>query len=323
VLGPEAPLIALGGALGLWFARVFRLTGRLAPLAGAAGLFASISALFGNPLLAAFLILEVVGFAGAAAPLVAVVLPGMLSAALGYLVFTGVGDWTGITTTTFQPLDLPAYDTAQLGELVGAAVVGVVLALIVHAVRVLAQRVYPLVHSRPAWGAPAAGLVVGGCAVLFGLLTGESPGLLLFSGETDTGTVVEQAATWGTTTLLLLVLLKGIAYAVSLGSLFRGGPVFPAIFLGVVVGSLLATLVPGSETAAVVGGMAAAISAMLRLPLSAALLAVFLGGSTAIAATSVALIASVVAFLVTMAIDRRSDRHPGSDPAPEAAAASA
>lgn len=321
VLGPEAPLVALGGALGLWFARLFRLTGKLAPLAGAAGLFASISALFGNPLLAAFLILEVVGFAGVSAPLAAVVLPGMLAAALGYLVFTGVGDWTGITTTTFEPMDLPAYDTAQLGELVGAAVLGVVLALLVHAIRVLARRVYPLVHGRPAWGAPAAGLVVGACAVLFGLLTGESPGLLLFSGETDTGTVVEQAATWGTATLLLLVLLKAIAYAVSLGSLFRGGPVFPALFLGVVVGSLLGTFVPDSQTAAVVGGMAAATSAMLRLPLSAVLLAVFLGGSTAIAATSVALIASVVAFLVTMALDRRADDRSGTDPAAEAAAA--
>jgi len=322
VLGPEAPLIAVGSALGLWFARVFRLTGRLAPLASAAGLFASISALFGNPLLAAFLILEVVGFAGVGAPLAAVVLPGMLSAALGYLVFTGVGDWSGITTTTFEPLDLPAYDTARVGELLGAVVVGVVLALVVHAVRVLARRVYPLVHSRPAWGAPAAGLVVGACAVLFGLLTGESPGLLLFSGETDTGTVVEQAATWGTATLLLLVLLKSIAYAVSLGSLFRGGPVFPALFLGVVAGSLLATLAPGSQTAAIVGGMAAATSAMLRLPLSAALLAVFLGGSTAIAATSVALIASVVAFLVTMAVDRREAAGQAADAAPQAAAPS-
>jgi H+/Cl- antiporter ClcA len=256
------------------------------------------------------------------APLAAVVLPGMLSAALGYLVFTGVGDWSGITTTTFEPLDLPAYDTARVGELLGAVVVGVVLALVVHAVRVLARRVYPLVHSRPAWGAPAAGLVVGACAVLFGLLTGESPGLLLFSGETDTGTVVEQAATWGTATLLLLVLLKSIAYAVSLGSLFRGGPVFPALFLGVVAGSLLATLAPGSQTAAIVGGMAAATSAMLRLPLSAALLAVFLGGTTAIAATSVALIASVVAFLVTMAVDRREAAGQAADAAPQAAAPS-
>jgi H+/Cl- antiporter ClcA len=318
VLGPEAPLVALGGALGLWFARLFRLTGQLAPLAGAAGLFASIAALFGNPLLAAFLVLEVVGFAGVGVPLAAVVLPGMLSAALGYLVFTGVGDWAGITTTAFETLDLPEVSTVQVGQLVGAIVVGVVLAVLVHVIRRTAHRVFPLVHRRPLWGAPAAGLAVGASAVLFSLFTGESPGLVLFSGETDTVTVVESAATWGTGTLLLLVAAKAIAYAVSLGSLFRGGPVFPALFLGVVVGALLASLAPGSETQAVVAGMAAATSAVLRLPLSSVLLAVFLGGSTAIGATSVALIASVVAFVVSTALDPRSsnDAAPPADTAP-------
>jgi H+/Cl- antiporter ClcA len=195
----------------------------------------------------------------------------------------------------------------QVAELLGAVLVGVVLALLVHGIRRAAHQVFPLVHRRPLWGAPAAGLAVGASAVLFGLLTDQSPGLVLFSGETDMSTVVDQAATWGTGTLLLLMVFKAIAYAVSLGSLFRGGPVFPALFLGVVAGALLATLVPGSETPAIVAGMAAATSAMLRLPLSAVLLAVFLGGSSAIGATSVALIASVAAYVVGTALDRRAD----------------
>jgi H+/Cl- antiporter ClcA len=305
VLGPEAPLVALGSALGLWFARAFRLSGQLAPLAGAAGLFASIAALFGNPLIAAFLVLEVVGFAGLTAPMAAIVLPGMLSAALGYLVFTGVGDWTGIQTTTFEALDLPDATTAQVGELLGAIVVGVLLALLIRAVREVAHRVYPLVHRRPAWGAPAAGLVVGATALLFAAATGQSPSLVLFSGETDTATVVENASAWGAGTVLLLIAFKAVAYAVSLGSLFRGGPVFPALLLGVATGALLADLFPGSETAAVVAGMAAATSAMLRLPLTAVLLAVFLGGSSAVGATSVALVASVTAYVVSIGLDRR------------------
>jgi H+/Cl- antiporter ClcA len=106
--------------------------------------------------------------------------------------------------------------------------------------------------------------------------------------------------------VLLLVLFKAFAYAVSLGSLFRGGPVFPALFLGVAVGAWAADAVPDlSLTATVVAGMAAATSAMLRLPLSAVLLAVFLGGSTALGTTSLALIASVVSLLVTLALDRK------------------
>ncbi len=306
VLGPEAPLIAIGSGLGLWLGHLFRLTGQLAPLAGAAGLFASISALFGNPLLAAFLLLEVLLLSGMSVPVLAVLLPGMLSAALGYLVFVGVGSWSGLTTSTFQPVDLPAYDTVRLPDLVAAVVLAVLLALLVRAVREVAVRGHAVTVRRPAIAAPAAGLLVGVSAVMFSALTGETPQLVLFSGETETDTVVAQAASWGALTVLLLVLFKAFAYAVSLGSLFRGGPVFPALFLGVAVGAWAADAVPDlSLTATVVAGMAAATSAMLRLPLSAVLLAVFLGGSTALGTTSLALIASVVSLLVTLALDRK------------------
>jgi hypothetical protein len=63
--------------------------------------------------------------------------------------------------------------------------------------------------------------------------------------------------------------------------------------------------------------MAAATSAMLRLPLSAVLLAVLLGGSTAVEATSLALVASAVAFLTTVAVSRR-DRVPETKAVPAA-----
>ena len=57
-------------------------------------------------------------------------------------------------------------------------------------------------------------------------------------------TMVILGASWGAATLAALLLFKGLAYTVSLGSLFRGGPVFPALFLGVTAGILLSTLVP-------------------------------------------------------------------------------
>lgn len=305
VLGPEAPLLALGSALGLWFARIGRLSGDVAPLAAAAGLFASISALFGNPLLAAFLILEAVGMAGLAAPLAAVLLPGMLSAAVGYLLISGVRSWSGIEISGFPALDLPAYPTVAPMDLLWAFLLGIVLAALVAAVRVVARGTHALASTHPGLMAPGAGLLVGGAALLFTAVSGQKADLVLFSGESSTPTVVANGASWGAAVLALLLLLKGLAYAISLGSLFRGGPVFPALFLGATVGVLLSDLVPNvSLTASVVVGMAAATSAMLRLPLSAVLLAVLLGGSTAVEATSLALIASVVAFVATRVLER-------------------
>ena len=75
VLGPEAPLILLGGGLGVL---AVRLAARDAPPAaavvGAAGSFAAISPLLGSPLLGAFLLLEASGLGGPMLGLV--LLPG-------------------------------------------------------------------------------------------------------------------------------------------------------------------------------------------------------------------------------------------------------
>lgn len=70
VLGPEAPLIALGGALAILAARRTRLASspQGVALIAAAGSAAAISTIFGNPLVAAILMLEVVGSRAARCP---------------------------------------------------------------------------------------------------------------------------------------------------------------------------------------------------------------------------------------------------------------
>ena len=65
---------------------------------------------------------------------------------------------------------------------------------------------------------------------------------------------------------------KGVAWAISLAG-FRGGPTFPAIFLGAAAG-VLASHLPGFDlTPAVAVGIGAAVVAVLRLPLSAVVIA--------------------------------------------------
>src|SRR3954453_4986526 len=62
VLGPEAPLIALGGGLGALAIRLAKgdAPAMAATVIGAAGSFAAISALLGSPVLGAFMLLEAV-----------------------------------------------------------------------------------------------------------------------------------------------------------------------------------------------------------------------------------------------------------------------
>ncbi len=74
VLGPEAPLIAMGGAIGFL---VIRLVRRDAPpevqqVIAACGTFAAVSFLFGSPVIAAVLMIEAAGIGGSRLPLVLV-----------------------------------------------------------------------------------------------------------------------------------------------------------------------------------------------------------------------------------------------------------
>ena len=90
VLGPEAPLIALGGGLGVCAVRLVKRDApdRTRTVVAAAGSFAAISTLLGSPLLGAFLLMEASGLGGATLELV--LLPGLLAAGIGSLVFIGL-----------------------------------------------------------------------------------------------------------------------------------------------------------------------------------------------------------------------------------------
>ena len=95
VLGPEAPLIAIGSGMGVLAVHLVR---RNAPqtatvVIAAAGSFAAISTLFGSPLTGAFLLMEVSGLGGAM--LGVVLVPGLLAAGVGSLIFVGLNSWTG------------------------------------------------------------------------------------------------------------------------------------------------------------------------------------------------------------------------------------
>lgn len=106
-LGPEAPLIALGGGLALAFRDLARAPATKASttLLGAAGAASAISALFGSPLVAAVLLMEVAGVGGP--QLFAVMLPALLSSGVGAIVFTGFGHWTGLNAESLN-IGLPA-----------------------------------------------------------------------------------------------------------------------------------------------------------------------------------------------------------------------
>ena len=308
VLGPEAPLIALGLGLGSIAVRVVHVDATEAQLLVLAGAFAAIAVLFGSPLVAAFLLFEV-GAAGGAIPardMGRALLPGFVAAGTGALVFTGVGDWPGLEPVSLSLPGLPAYETVRIADLFWCLVVAIAVAAVIVALRHLAHAIGERAPRRPTATLIAAGLLVGGLAVAFRALADRPVDLVLFSGQESLPAVIAEASAG---VLLLLVGAKGLAYALSLGAGFRGGPVFPAVVIGVAMGVLAADVLPGLEqTPAVAAGVAAATSAVLRVPFTAVLLATLLVGSAAADIAPIAVLAAAVGWVVAVALPNPEDR---------------
>jgi len=305
VLGPEAPLIALGTGLGILSLRLLRRDApdRALAVIAAAGSFAAIASIFGSPIIGAIIIIEAAGLGGPTLPLV--LLPGLLAAGIGSLVFVGMGSVTGLSTSAYSigALTLAAYPRPNLAAFGWTIALAIVAALVTFAVVLLGRATMRLVVRRPFVLVPVAALVVAALAIIFFEITGEPVDLILFSGQDGMGPVVQHAATLSLGTLAFLIVFKGLAWGLSLGAA-RGGPTFPAIFLGI-VGGLLAAHLPGfAETPAIAVLMGVACVSVLRLPLSSIVIALVIS-QAGVGAAPLVIVGVVVAYLATVGLSSR------------------
>jgi H+/Cl- antiporter ClcA len=313
VLGPEAPLIALGGGLG---ALAVRLVKRDAPprtgtVMAAAGSFAAISTLLGSPLTGAFLIMETSGLGGPMLELVLV--PGLLAAGIGSLVFIGLNAFTGLGTFSLAIPGLPHLGAPTAGEFLWAVAIGLLAVALGSGIRWLGLFLKPHVERRMVLVTPVVGLAVAGLAIAFAAATGKGSSVVLFSGQSALGPFIANSATYTVGALLLLVACKGLAYGASLSG-FRGGPTFPALFVGAAGGVALSHLPGLPLVAAVAMGIGAMSVVMLRLPLTSVLLASLLLASDALTLMPLVIVAVVVAYVASARLA------PASPPPPAPAA---
>jgi chloride channel protein, CIC family len=308
VLGPEAPLIALGLGMGALAVRLLRSEGTGAQLLAFSGAFAAIAALFGGPLIAAFLLFEVTAASGKipAQQIGRALLPGFVAAGTGALVFTGVADWSGLHESSLVLPSLPPYQSVRIADLAWCLPIAGVVAAIIVVIRHVAHAVAARSDRGVEGLLIVAGLLVGALAVLFRATADRPVDLVLFSGQTELPAVIAEGSAG---VLVLLVVAKGLAYALSLGAGFRGGPVFPAIAIGVAAAMVAANVLPGLDTTpAVAIGIAAGTTAVLRVPFTAVLLVSLLMGPSAFDVAPIAVLAAAVAWLVATALPNPEDR---------------
>ncbi len=157
------------------------------------------------------------------------------------------------------------------------------------------------------WALVGGALVVSASALALQAWTDAPIAFVMTSGEGEIALLAQETAA---STVLAIFLLKAVAYAVSLGAGFRGGPFFPVMFVGAAIGLFVALVLPSgpSVTAAIVVGIVAAVvgTAAMTWPIALAL-----GGVIGFAFAGWALVpAAVVGAAVARAVPRFADRTP-------------
>ncbi len=97
------------------------------------GAFAAISSLFGSPVVGAVIMIEAMGLGGAT--LLVILVPGLLAAGIGGLVFTGLGSWSGLSTSAYalSPIALPAFSKPDWGDVGWTVVLALAAAVVTFA----------------------------------------------------------------------------------------------------------------------------------------------------------------------------------------------
>ena len=256
-LGMEAGYSQLGAGLYSWVGRRFRLRRADLRVFVTAGAGAAIAAAFNAPLAGAFygyeLILGAYTTRALAPVIVATVCAALTQRALSHMkdLFNVTGGFTVTPGSYFL--------FALLG--VVAAGVGVL------AMQAVTWTERALRHSRlPDWLRPAAGgAILSAIAWFAPQVLGSGHGAVQFHFDIR----------WTLGALLVLLALKLVASAVSVGAGFRGGLFSSALFLGALVGAAFgqaaALLAPGLEaehTVFMLAGMGSVAAAIIGAPLT-------------------------------------------------------
>jgi len=305
VIGPEMPLIALGSGLAVLATKAARR--RPVPpqgvmVLGAAGSFAAISTLLGSPIAGGFLLMEASGLAGPTMGLILV--PGLLASGVGALIFIGLDSLTGLGTFSLAIPNLPHFARPDLAEFGWALVIGLAAALLGPVILWLSLSVHRYAVKWAMIVLPLVGVAVAVLTIIYTQATGKPSSDMLFSGENDIGPLVNHAASYSVGTLLLLLVFKTLAYGLSRGS-FRGGPIFPALFIGAAGGIAMSHLPGLPLVPAVAMGIGAMMAASTKLPLTSVLIASLLLLSDAVQVMPLVIVAVVVAYVAVARIEPR------------------
>jgi H+/Cl- antiporter ClcA/CBS domain-containing protein len=284
--GAEGPIIMTGGAVGSLFAQLFHLSAAERKTLLVAGAAAGMTGVFGTPLAAVLLAVELLLFEWKPR--------SFLPVTVAVLIAAGVRPFLLGAGPLFHLVDLGAPTWSRLAL---CAVVGVVAGLQSSLLTVClyaAEDRFGRLKLHWMWWPALGGLLVG----VGGLGDPNALGV----GYNVIGDLLAGRMPVGDTLRLLLV--KAVIWIVALSSGTSGGVLAPLLILGGSLGAIEGHWLPGGPGFWALIGMAGMMGGTMRAPLTGALFAAELTGD--FAALPAVLAASAAAYGVTVLLMKRS-----------------
>jgi chloride channel protein, CIC family len=284
--GAEGPIIMTGGAIGSLFAQCFSLSAAERKTLLVAGAAAGMTAIFGTPVAAVLLAVELLLFEWKPRSLIPVIGACVVSSALRPLL---IG--TGALFPFAGHLDLPWWG---LFAFVGVGVVAGLQSGLLTGLLYKMEDLFGHIPLHWMWWPAIGGVAVG----LGGLIEPRALGV----GYDVIGDLLSGHLIWSTVVAILLV--KSAIWIVALASGTSGGVLAPLLIFGGCAGWLESQWLPGDHGAWALIGMAAMMGGTMRSPLTAILFAVELTGDFALLGPL--LIATSASFALTVLLLKRS-----------------
>ncbi|QPI74283.1 chloride channel protein [Sphingobium sp. Cam5-1] len=284
--GAEGPIIMTGGAIGSLFAQLFHLSAAERKTLLVAGAAAGMTAIFGTPMAAILLAVEVLLFEWKPRSFVPVVIAVLISLL-----------WRPVLIES-GPL-FPVHHAVMLTPvLIGIALsMGAIAGVQATLLSALLYRIEDMFGRLPVhwmWWPAIGGIAVGIGGLVDAHVLGA--GYESIRGLLDGSLAVRVA--------LALLVVKAAVWLIALGSGTSGGVLAPLLMLGGALGFLLGQYLPGGSALWAMAGMAGTMSGAMRAPLTAALFAAELTGDFSMLPLTIA--ASVGAYAVSVLLMRRS-----------------
>ena len=230
-VGPEKVLTSIGGGAGSWVAQRRGLSeedSEVNTLAGVAGIFGG---LFSSPVIVVMLILEVARPGGHRFSKTLVTDIVASSASFGiYFAIAGAVFLGAYQVPRYTFEDWQLLVGIPLG-LFGALLMTLTVGFVMLASRLFGRLKVPMIVKSTLGGA------------MFGIVGVALP-LTMFSGADQLSSVLKDARSLGLGLCIAILIAKMLAYAISQGSGFLGGPIFPTLFIGGTAGVVVHLVIP-------------------------------------------------------------------------------